>query len=187
MVDSGGRVAGDDAAADPAPKPNEIVPLTYWSNCPKLYQELDHAVSSLGWVDLTCCDDNLAMLCIRAQKPYLGFCMSDKHLDLLLDRLEKMVFECFQTVGDSLFEQGLVTLLKPANADTGEQQTGGQTAGKEATDPKPAEQGSTGGSGPQPAPASGSKGGRGGALPSPGSKEKLLSTLRKLELGVSGD
>ncbi|CAK0904040.1 unnamed protein product, partial [Prorocentrum cordatum] len=113
MVESGGSIPGDDAQADPAPKPTDRVPLTYWSNGSKMYEELDHGANSGGWVDLTCIDEYLAMLCIRQQKPYLGYCPTEKHRSMLSDRLECLVFDAFQTVGDSLYEAGLAELVNP--------------------------------------------------------------------------
>ena len=173
MVESGGRVDGDDPEADPAPKRSDKVPFTYFANCPKLYQELDHAANSVGWVDLTACDENLALMCVRSQKPYLGFVHSETHLDLLRTRLENTVFEAFQTVGDSLFEAGLAEILK-RNDDDGDA-AGGGAGGEGSAGAGDAGDGSEGGAARVPR--------RSGAAGASTQRSKLLETLRALEIG----
>lgn len=177
FVEVGGAVEGDDVKADPAPRPTDAVPLTYWANSQKVYEEMDHAANAIGWVDLTCLDETLAMLCVRSQKPYLGFCPTEKHMHLLSERLDAMVFEAFQRVGDSLYEESMADLVKPVGAPA----PSGSGAGKGSA---AAGDGSAGGApakpGGTPPKTAAAKGTAGGAPPS---KDQLLNTLQQLEAG----
>ena len=185
-------------ANDPNPKPQDLVPLNFFSNAPQFYAELDHAANSVAWVDMTTCDEVLAMMCIREQKPYLGFCYSDVHVDKLMARLESLVFTAFQTPGDSMFEAALANILKPANADastpprtdppnapaptSGETDASAGVPGSSAGVPDPSGGAGAGGGG-------GGKPGRGGRGAGRGSatRDQLLATLRGLETGEGPD
>ena len=112
MVESGGRVEGDNVEADPAPKGSDDVPLNYFSNDPRMYEEMDHMCNSLAWVDLTASNTDLCLQCVKKQKPYLGFLWTDAHLTAFKARIEQQVFELFQTQGSPLFEAGFVDLLQ---------------------------------------------------------------------------
>eukprot|EP00969_Alexandrium_andersonii_P238914 10546573-Alexandrium_andersonii.AAC.1 len=106
--------------------------------------------------------------------------MTDQHLEALRSRLEDMVFESFQTVGDPMFEQGLVALLKPATG--GEQPKEANNNAGEGNEPN----GNEGGGGSSSAGGdNGRAAGRGkaGAPANPGNREKLMATLANLEAG----
>ena len=88
---------------------------------------------------------------------------------MLLERLEVVVFQAFQTVGDSLHEVGLCELLKPGAVDTNKD------------DAKlPEGEAAPAGSGAAPA-----GGGRGGGR-SIAARAKLMETLRAMEAGNAG-
>ena len=151
--------------------------MTYWANSQQVYEEMDHAANAIGWVDLTCLDETLAMLCVRSQKPYLGFCPTEKHMHLLSERLDAMVFEAFQRVGDSLYEESMAYLVKPVGAPA----PSGSGAGKGsavAGDGSASGAHAKPGGAPPKAPAKQTK--TGGAPPS---KDQLLHTLQQLEAG----
>ena len=168
-VEVGGSIDGDDVKADPAPRATETVPLTYWANSSDAYDEMDHAASAVGWVDLTCLDDRLAMLCVRAQKPYLGFCPTENHMHILRERLDAVVFESFQKVGDSLYEPSMSDIVSKPCVGRSEADAG------------------AGGNPPQSASKATAKA---KGKPSPGAKppakEHLLATLKLLEDGGDG-
>ena len=191
-VECGGAVPGDDPSSDPAPKPSDMVPLPYFTNSPLLYAELDHAANASAWVDCTACDEGLAMLCIRQQKPYLGFCFSEKHKAMLQERLHTVVFQAFQTIGDSLHEAGLCELLKISDPKPDETVgtgtfTGAGTGAGTSTETTGAgtstETTGGGGTGTVPTPP-GLKGGAGcGRAGGAASRQKLLATLKAMENG----
>jgi len=138
---------------------------------------MDHAANAIGWVDLTCLDETLAMLCVRSQKPYLGFCPTEKHMHLLSERLDAMVFEAFQRVGDSLYEESMADLVKPVGAPAPSGSGAGKrsaAAGDGSASGAPAKPGGT------PPKTAAAKGTAGGAPPS---KDQLLNTLQQLEAG----
>ncbi len=196
MVDVGGSIPGDDPAADPAPKPSEMTPLTFGTNSDKLYEELDHLANCAGWVDLTCLDEKLAMLCIRNQKPYLGYCPTELHMTLLRERIEEKVFEAFQTTGDKLYEVQFADVMKRSGSEGQAKATvpaGGGTSGAASGSGNGASAGGgeapgAGGEGQAGTGRGRGRGGSGakgaeGAAGAAGSKVDLLATLKALETG----
>eukprot|EP00959_Pyramimonas_sp_CCMP1952_P440920 9231020-Pyramimonas_sp.AAC.1 len=129
------------------------------------------------------------MLCIRQQKPYLGYCPTEKHRSMLSDRLECLVFDAFQTVGDSLYEAGLAELVNPDGneEEPAAEQEDEELAEDEETPPKPPptpKPAGRGGRGNGRGGGGRGRGGRGsGSGSGSGEKGKLLESLKALESG----
>ncbi|MFM6777263.1 MAG: hypothetical protein ACKPKJ_09735 [Dolichospermum sp.] len=63
-------------------------------------------------IDFTPGDGNLAAAAVEMNKPYLGFCHSEKHCILLYDRLLTLVQEAMAEEGNGLYTPTFVQAMK---------------------------------------------------------------------------
>ncbi|MFM6334141.1 MAG: hypothetical protein ACKPFE_15645, partial [Dolichospermum sp.] len=63
-------------------------------------------------IDFTPSDGNLAAAAVEMNKPYLGFCHSEKHCILLYDRLLTLVQEATAEEGNGLYTPTFVQAMK---------------------------------------------------------------------------
>lgn len=78
----------------------------------KFYDELDHSFNIKAWIDLTCLTETVALMAVKRRKPYLGFCLSDYHVEQLTARIVQCIFDSFLEEGP-LHQPQLAMLLKP--------------------------------------------------------------------------
>ena len=120
LILCGGKVSGDKGAAeDPAPKPTDLVPMNWHGMSPKSMEEITHSYNIKGWIDLTANDGQLAYMCVRQRKPYLGFVFTEKHKDALMEFVSDKVFTAFQKVGDALHDPNIKDAIKKGGKGDG--------------------------------------------------------------------
>ena len=111
-IEMGGKTPG---VADPTKAPRrcdgDLEPVCYHSLPKTLIEELTHCYEIKAWINITCCDGILEEHCIEEKLPCLSVCFTDKHIELLQDRLLKRTFSLFQEQESTLFQAGLVGLL----------------------------------------------------------------------------
>jgi len=97
-------------------------------------------------IDFTPGDGNLAAAAVEMNKPYLGFCHSEKHCILLYDRLLTLVQESVAEEGNGLYTQTFVQAMKgnkpkppvpgPLRPPSPKKDTGNNVKGKKDTGKK---------------------------------------------------
>ena len=139
LVLAGGAVAGDTGDVR-APKPQDMVPMSWHSNSIKEFEELSHSYNIVGWIDAAP-SEILAFHCVQTKRPYLGFAHTKLHKDVLETFLAERVFTAMQTSGDALYEPDLKAIIdkdKPGAADNvNADGSTPATAKKKATKKKP--------------------------------------------------
>ena len=107
-IEVGGTTPGAGEGPAPVRRPETIEPVGYHTKPASAYEELDHAYKARAWIDLTCLDETLAVLCVQKRKPFLGFCLTEYHLKLLSQRIVERIFARFQVEGDALYQAELM-------------------------------------------------------------------------------
>ena len=77
-----------------------------------LLEELAHCYNIQSFFNLTFGDGALAMVALRARRPFCGICLTPKHKELALAFLEAQVWKAMCSESDKLSEPGLISLLK---------------------------------------------------------------------------
>ncbi len=110
----GGQTPGlskDDAKHMPRRKDTDLEPVCYHSMNKQLIEELTHSFQIKGWINCTACEGTLEEHCIEYKLPCLSVCFTEKHIELLNNRLLKRAFALMQEQESPLFEPGLTTIL----------------------------------------------------------------------------
>ena len=111
-IEVGGKTPGvADSTKAPRRCDGDLEPVCYHSLPKTLIEELTHCYEIKAWINITCCDGILEEHCIEEKLPCLSVCFTDKHIELLQDRLLKRTFSLFQEQESNLFQAGLVGLL----------------------------------------------------------------------------
>jgi hypothetical protein len=113
-MEVGGVTPGAEGPA-PVRKPESLEPVGFHTKPEKLWDELDHSYNVRAWIDLTCLDEALALMCVKKRKPYMGFCLTEFHLQMLSQKLVMKIFASFLQENDPLFQADLAAHIKPAS------------------------------------------------------------------------
>jgi len=99
---------------DKAPKlkQHDLVPAFYHEGSFIFASELNHTLKGAAIIDLTPGSGHWAMVAIRAHIPYLGFCFTQEHVDLLYARLVSRVLAAKLDANDKeLYDPSLANTL----------------------------------------------------------------------------
>lgn len=160
----------DGDAAEATSSPEELVPFAWMSYSFRFFENLMHMLVPECVLDFTPGDGNLALACITAGKPYVGFCHTENHVTGLYDLLTTKVLELMATEQSKLYNvQFVKTMSKPS---------GQKRPCPPATDGEPGDSGSE-------AAAAKKKGDKGGNKADSGKdkKGKKVSKKKKAKTG----
>ena len=111
----GGPVDDDDVDDDTTSAvlmPDSLVPFAWLSFSKLFFANLLDFLNAGAVIDFTPGDGNLAAAAVEMNKPYLGFCHSEKHCILLYDRLLTLVQEAMAEEGNGLYTPTFVQAMK---------------------------------------------------------------------------
>lgn len=111
----GGPVDDDDVDDDTTSAvlmPDSLVPFAWLSFSKLFFANLLDFLNAGAVIDFTPGDGNLAAAAVEMNRPYLGFCHSEKHCILLYDRLLTLVQEAMAEEGNGLYTPAFVQAMK---------------------------------------------------------------------------
>lgn len=110
----GGPVDDDDVDDDTSAvlMPDSLVPFAWLSFSKLFFANLLDFLNAGAVIDFTPGDGNLAAAAVEMNRPYLGFCHSEKHCILLYDRLLTLVQEAMAEEGNGLYTPAFVQAMK---------------------------------------------------------------------------
>jgi hypothetical protein len=114
-VACGGPTVGEEVGTGVKRKTGATIEPVFWRSRPlKFYDSLisDYALSAI--VDLTAADGTLMAHCAKERIPYFGFCLSERHAQLLKTRVVQQVLESFFTAGERECDLELAAMMTPA-------------------------------------------------------------------------
>ena len=115
-IDVGGPTL-EGTKRDP-PTPTGVEPVFYHSLQPEYSTFLLSEFPVSAGIDLSPGEGHLAVAFIKAKKPYTGVCFTEKHKDMLADRIASLIFACKLNEGDPIYDPNLADLLgKKKKAD----------------------------------------------------------------------
>ena len=104
----------------------DVEPAFWHGRASLLYTELLHSYQLKGIIDLSPGDGVLATLCAVQRVPYVGFCMTDVHTDLLKARcLQSLLTLATEEGDDKIYDPELAALVKGKAPESGAAKGGG--------------------------------------------------------------
>ena len=100
------------ATASEKANPSRLEPVFYHGWPRALCEELQHSYDLRGMYHLTAGGPEMAMVFLRARRPYYGICLSEEHRKALITKLEVSVFTAMRSEDDPLHEPALTALIK---------------------------------------------------------------------------
>jgi hypothetical protein len=126
----------DDFEEDTGPElDTDVLPAFYHTMPASFYDELLHSYCGKAVVHLTAGDGGLALSCVHRKVPYIGVCLTDRHVEQLMEHLTERVFAAMQKEDHPLYQATMVVQLAPAPKT--ETEEGGPDGPKPAAEPKP--------------------------------------------------
>ena len=96
-----------------APKSAELVPVFFHDSPQSVSAELLHYVQGRAVIDMTPGTGHWALQCIRKRVPYCGFCLSEKHRELLQKKLISRTLAAMSDPADeTLYDAGFAKAVK---------------------------------------------------------------------------
>ncbi len=113
-----GLIAVGDANPSTEEKPLSAdgkEPAFYHAPPYELDAEMCHSWPAAAHIDFTPGPGHRALLSCKKKLPYLGFCLTETHRDLIIKHLEGEVFKAMQVEGGDLYQPALAELLVDKN------------------------------------------------------------------------
>ena len=110
----GGKTEGEEIGRGTKRKGPDTIEPVFWHSRPKIFfQEVIHRFKPKAIIDCGMSDGILALECTKMRIPYIGFGLTEIHVELLKAHMVQELMKSFHTEGEKEYDPELALLFKP--------------------------------------------------------------------------
>ena len=110
----GGKTEGEEIGRGTKRKGPDTIEPVFWPSRPKnFFQEVIHRFKPKAIIDCGMSDGILALECTKMRIPYIGFGLTEIHVELLKAHMVQELMKSFHTEGEKEYDPELALLFKP--------------------------------------------------------------------------